>query len=68
MTFKEKKEFEQITAELESLNEEKEELDSLFASGETIDDAAAKAARYEEVKEQIDMLEMRWLELDEKDH
>ena len=68
MTFKEKKEFEQITAELESLNKEKGELDNLFASGETIEDAAAKAARYEEVKEQIDALEMRWLELDEKDH
>lgn len=68
MTFGERKEFEKITAELEALNGEKAELDALFASGQTIDDAAAKAARYEEVKDRIDELEMRWLELDEKEH
>lgn len=68
MTFGERKEFEKITAELEALNGEKAELDALFASGQTIGDAAAKAARYEEVKDRIDELEMRWLELDEKEH
>lgn len=68
MTFGERKEFEKITAELEALNGEKADLDALFASGQTIDDAAAKAARYEEVKDRIDELEMRWLELDEKEH
>ena len=39
----------------------------LFASGETIDDVAQKAARYEQIKQQLDDMEMRWLELSEKD-
>lgn len=67
LTFKEKKEFEEITAKLDSLNAEKATLEELFNSGSEIADVAAKAARYEEVKSEIDELELRWLELSEKD-
>ena len=55
-----------ITADLEALNHEKDQLDTLFSSGATIDDAAQKAARYQEIKDILDELEMRWLELSEK--
>lgn len=67
MTYKEKKEFEEITSRLERLNEEKSALDALFNSGEQLEDVAAKAARYEAVKNEIDELEMRWLELSERE-
>lgn len=67
LSYKEKKELEQLTAEIDALNAEKEQLDALFASGETIDDVATRAARYEEVKQLLDEKELRWLELSEKE-
>lgn len=67
MTFKEKREFEQLTSEIEALNQEKAELDSLFNSGDVIDDIAVKSARYDEICGLIDEKEMRWLELSEKE-
>ena len=66
LTYKERKELEAITAELEQLTAEKESLDALFASGNTIDDAAQQAERYQAVTDRLDTLEMRWLELSEK--
>lgn len=66
LTYKEKRELEQLTADIAALTEEKEQLDALFASGETIDDVAEKAARYEQIKQQLDDMELRWLELSEK--
>ena len=65
LTYKEQRELEQLNADLEALNKEKAELDALFASGETLDDVAAKAARYQQVKDLLDEKEMRWLELTE---
>ena len=67
LTYKEKKELKQLSADIEALNAEKEQLDALFASGETIADVATQAARYEEVKALLDEKEMRWLELSEKE-
>lgn len=67
LTFKEKKEFEALTAELEQLNAEKNELEALFNSGEAVDDIAARSIRYDELKNIIDEKEMRWLELSEKE-
>lgn len=67
LTYKEKRELEQLNADIAALTEEKEQLDTLFASGETIDDVAQKAARYEQIKQQLDDMEFRWLELSEKD-
>ena len=65
LTYKEQKELEQLNIDIEALNKEKAELDALFASGETLDDVAAKAARYQEVKDLLDEKELRWLELSE---
>lgn len=67
MTFKEKRELEQLTSEIEALNQEKAELDSLFNSGDVIDDISVKSARYDEICGLIDEKEMRWLELSEKE-
>lgn len=67
MTFKERKEFEELTARLEELNTEKESLESLFNSGQQIPDITEKSARYTELKDLIDEAEMRWLELSEKE-
>ena len=67
MTFKERKEFESLTAELEELNSEKANLEELFNSGSVIEDMATKAKRYNDLKEIIDEKEFRWLELSEKE-
>ena len=65
LSFKEQRELEQLNQDIDALNKEKAELDALFASGKTLDDVAAKAARYQEVKDLLDEKEMRWLELSE---
>lgn len=66
LTFKEKREFEDLTESIERLTKEKEELFNLFNSGEQIDDVSTKASRFEEVKDLLDEMELRWLELSEK--
>lgn len=65
MSFKERKEFEQLTESIDRLTEEKRAIDARFASGEVIDDAAALSARYSEISDLLDEQEMRWLELSE---
>ena len=67
MTFKERKEFETLSAEIESLTAEKAALEAKFNSGDTIADAAALSARYSEISDLLDEKEMRWLELSEKE-
>ena len=67
MTFKERKEFELLTTEIEQLTSEKDTLDVLFNSGQEIPDIIEKSARYNELKEQLDEKELRWLELSEKE-
>lgn len=67
LTFKERKELEALTAEIDTLTAEKSELEALFNSGEQIADIAVKARRYDEVKSLLDDKEMRWLELSEKE-
>lgn len=66
LSYKERKEFETLEVEIAALTEEKATLDALFNSGETIDDVAAKSARYTELVDLLDEKEMRWLELSEK--
>lgn len=66
LSFKEKREFEELTESIDRLTKEKEELFNLFNSGEQIDDVATKASRFEEVKDLLDEMELRWLELSEK--
>lgn len=69
MTFKEKKEFEQLGAELEALNTEKTELEAFFASGDNSDPNLFqdRSQRYAQINDIIDEKEMRWLELSEKE-
>lgn len=66
LTYKERKEFEALTEEIDNLTLEKNELETLFNSGTEIADVTTKAARYSEIKEILDEKEMRWLELSEK--
>ena len=65
LTFKERKELEALTAEIDNLTAEKAGIDARFASGEVLDDVAALSARYAEISRQLDEKEMRWLELSE---
>ncbi len=65
LSYKEQRELDQLNIDIEALNREKDELDALFASGQALDNVAAKAARYQEVKDLLDEKEMRWLELSE---
>ena len=66
MTFKERKEFEVLTEEIESLTAEKTTLEAIFNSGAEISDIAEKAERYSQLKDILDEKELRWLELSEK--
>ncbi len=65
MSFKEKKEFELVTSEIEKLNAEKAELEEAFKQGGDPDEIMRLSARYEQVKELLDEKELRWLELSE---
>ena len=67
LTFKERRELEQLTAEIDELSAEKKALDTLFASGEVITDMDQKSARYSELQDLLEEKEMRWLELSEKE-
>ncbi len=67
LTFKERREFEALTDEIDRLNAEKASLEQAFASGSDIDDIAAASVRYEQVKQLLDDKELRWLELSERE-
>lgn len=65
MSFRERKEFEELTARLEALNQEKTELEEYF-NARGGDDIVERSARFEQLKDELDTAEMRWLELSEK--
>lgn len=65
MTFKQRREFETLTAEIDELTREKNELDALFNSGAQLDNVAELSKRYDELTTELDDKEMRWLELSE---
>lgn len=66
MSFKEKREFEQLEQELEQMNARKAELEEAMTSGKLDYDALNAASReFQELSEQIDEKEFRWLELSE---
>ena len=67
LTFKERKEFEELTKELDSLNNEKQEIETIFSNGSNTADLDRLATRYNELKSSIDEKEYRWLELSEKE-
>ena len=64
LSFKEKKELEELEVRLPQLEAEKAELEALLSGGATLPDEIAQAsARYQEVQAALDEAEMRWLEL-----
>ncbi|MCM1033763.1 MAG: ABC-F family ATP-binding cassette domain-containing protein [Odoribacter sp.] len=65
MNFKQRKEFEQLSADIEALNAEMGQLQAVFDSGEQLDNVMELASRFEQVKMELDEKEMRWLELSE---
>ena len=66
LSFKEKRELEELEKQMPLLEEEKAQLEALLSGGATLPDEIAKAsARYKEVQEALDEAEMRWLELSE---
>ena len=66
LSFKEKRELEDLEKLLPKLEEEKNQLEALLSGGATEADKIAKASvRYKEVQEKLDEVEMRWLELSE---
>ncbi|MCC8038059.1 MAG: ABC-F family ATP-binding cassette domain-containing protein [Bacteroidales bacterium] len=66
LSYKEKKELEALTVEIDQLTAEKAALEATFASGDTTD-IATRSARYEEIKQLLDTKEIRWLDLSEKE-
>ena len=66
LSFKEKKELEELETRMPALEEEKATLEALLSGGATLPDDIARASkRYQEVQEELDMAELRWLELSE---
>ena len=66
LSWKEKRELEQLEADLEALNAEQKELEALLAGGtDDYQKITEASARYEQVKASIDEKEFRWLELSE---
>ena len=66
MTYKEKREYEQLTKELEQLENEQKTLEEALCSGQlSVEDLTEKSKRLPEIKDEIDEKEMRWLELAE---
>lgn len=66
MTYKEKREYEQLTKELEQLENEQKTLEEALCSGQlSVEELTEKSKRLPEIKDEIDEREMRWLELAE---
>lgn len=66
MTYKEKREYEQLTKELEQLENERKTLEEALCSGQlSVEELTEKSKRLPEIKDEIDEKEMRWLELAE---
>ena len=66
MSFKEKREFEQLEKEIAQLEAEKAQIEELLCSGTlSVDELTDKSKRLPEVNELIDEKTMRWLELSE---
>ena len=66
MSFKEKREFEQLEKEIAELETEKAQIEELLCSGTlSVDELTEKSKRLPEVNDLIDEKTMRWLELSE---
>ena len=66
MSYKEKREYEQLTQEIDKLTEEQKKLEEALCSGTlSVDELTEKSKRLPEIKDELDEKEMRWLELSE---
>ncbi|MBO4986477.1 MAG: ABC-F family ATP-binding cassette domain-containing protein, partial [Paludibacteraceae bacterium] len=66
LSFKEKRELEELEKQMPLLEAEKAQLEALLSGGATNpDDITQASARYKEVQDTLDEAEMRWLELSE---
>ena len=67
LTFKEKREFENLTDEIEKLESEKKQIEAEMSTGFLDnEDLVAKSKRHGEINKLLDDNELRWLELSEK--
>lgn len=68
LTYGERKEKEQLEADIERLESEQRELEAALSSGTlSVDDITSYSIRLSAVKEELDVKSMRWLELSEYD-
>ena len=66
MTFKERKEFEQLEGEIAQLEREKKQIEADLCSGKlSVDELTEKSKRLPELNDELDEKSMRWLELSE---
>ena len=66
MSYKEKREYEQLTKEIDKLTEEQKKLEEALCSGTlSVEELTEKSKRLPEIKDELDEKEMRWLELAE---
>ena len=66
MSYKEKREFEQLTAEIELLEKEQKQIEEELCSGKlSIDELTKKSKRLPQLKDELDEKSLRWLELSE---
>ena len=66
MSFKEKREYEQLSDKIAQLEEEKQQLEEELCSGNlSVEELTEKSKRLPILKDELDELELRWLELAE---
>jgi ATP-binding cassette subfamily F protein uup len=66
MSYKEKREYEQLGKDIESLEKEKKEIEDMFSNGTVeVEKIASLSKRLAEINDSLDEKEMRWLELSE---
>lgn len=69
MSYKEKREFEQLTADIEKLESEQKQLETELCSGQlSVEELTEKSKRLPKLKDELDEKSMRWLELSELDN
>ena len=66
MSYKEKREYEQLSKDIEALTAEQKNLEEELCSGNlSVEELTEKSKRLPEIKDELDEKEMRWLELAE---
>lgn len=66
MTYKERLEYQQLTKDIEALEQEKKDIETALCSGTlSVDDLTEKSKRLPIVSDELDEKSMRWLELSE---